>query len=270
MPELPEVETVRRTLLPLLKNKIIQDVDIYWKNCVRTENFQSIIKNQRIHDIVRHGKYLVFVLDQHVMISHLRMEGKYYLHQPREKGPHEHVVFHLDSHEYLTYHDTRKFGKFELISKDNYQDVPPISHLGDEPKDIDAHDLYQKLKHKRIPIKMALLDQHLISGLGNIYVDETLYRARIHPEKKCYQLTKKNVEHIIFHAIEVLDHAVQLGGSTIRTYHAIHGVDGKFQNELRVHTKLGEPCQHCQTKIIKIKVGGRGTYVCPTCQKTST
>lgn len=106
-----------------------------------------------------------------------------------------------------------------------------------------------------------------MAGLGNIYVDETLFRAGIHPEKKTSTLTKKQVTELISHAIDVLDHAVTLGGSTIRSYYATIGVDGKFQNELRVHTKKGEPCPACQTEIIKIKVGGRGTYVCQKCQK---
>ena len=267
MPELPEVETVRQTLLPLLKNKVIVDVDIYWDNCVLTKDFKQKISGQHIQDILRYGKYLVFILDQDVMISHLRMEGKYYIHQPRKKAHHEHVVFHLDSNEYLTYHDTRKFGKFELISKPTYLEVPPLSLLGKEPKNSDSNRLYLKLKNKRIPIKMALLDQHLIAGLGNIYVDETLYRAKIHPLKPCDKITQKEVATLVKHATDVLEHATSLGGSTIRSYHAVHGVDGKFQNELKVHTKKDEPCERCQTPIIKIKVGGRGTYVCPTCQK---
>lgn len=267
MPELPEVETVRQTLLPLLKNKIIVDVDIYWDNCVKTKDFKQKIAGQQIHDLRRYGKYLVFVLDHDVMISHLRMEGKYYIHQPRNKAHHEHVVFHLDSNESLTYHDTRKFGKFELISKLTYLEVPPLSLLGKEPKDQDSKWLYSKLENKHIPIKIALLDQHIIAGLGNIYVDETLFRANIHPLKPCHLITQKEVSALIKHAIDVLDHATALGGSTIRTYHAIHGVDGKFQNELKVHTKKDNPCERCHTPIIKIKVGGRGTYVCPTCQK---
>jgi len=267
MPELPEVETVRQTLRPLLINKCIETVEIYWDNCVRTKDFKTRIQGQCIHDILRYGKYLVFILDRDVMISHLRMEGKYYVHQPRKKAHHEHVVFHLNSNESLTYHDTRKFGKFELKSKQTYLEVPPLSLLGKEPKDIDSNTLYQRLLLKRIPVKMALLDQHLMAGLGNIYVDETLYRAKIHPLKPCFKLTKVDVKSIIDHAKDVLAHATALGGSTIRSYHATHGVDGKFQNELHVHTKKDVPCHLCQTPIIKIKVGGRGTYVCPTCQK---
>ncbi len=267
MPELPEVETVRQTLKTLVNGKTIVDVHVYWSNCVITKNFEKDLIGQTIHDILRYGKYLVFVLDRHVMVSHLRMEGKYYLHQKRAPSNHEHVVFDLHTNESLTYHDTRKFGKFELIDKNTYLKVPPLSVLGKEPKDMDPIALYKRLKQKRIPVKMALLDQHLIAGLGNIYVDETLFRAGIHPEKKCYRLTKKDVNHIVYHAINVLSYAIELGGSTIRTYHAMHGVDGKFQNELKVHTKKDMPCEVCHTPIIKIKVGGRGTYVCPTCQR---
>lgn len=267
MPELPEVETVRRTLEPLLVNKRIENVHVFHQNMIETSDFEQKLKGQTIQSIDRMGKFLIFKLSQHVMISHLRMEGKYFLTDPRKKHPHEHVIFYLDDGQTLIYHDVRKFGKFQLRSYDDYVLKPPLVHLGPEPKDASPRIIYKQLKKRHITVKQALLDQHVMAGLGNIYVDETLFRAGIHPEKKTSTLTKKQVTELISHAIDVLDHAVTLGGSTIRSYYATIGVDGKFQNELRVHTKKGEPCPACQTEIIKIKVGGRGTYVCQKCQK---
>lgn len=267
MPELPEVETVRKTLEPLLRDKTIVDVDVYHQNMVESESFAETLKHQTILSIDRIGKFLIFKLSHVIMISHLRMEGKYFITEPRKKSIHEHVVFHLDDGKTLIYHDVRKFGKFQLRTYENYLQTPPLNKLGPEPKDADPVAIYKKLKKRHIYVKQALLDQHVMSGLGNIYVDETLFRAHIHPMKKTSRLTKIQVSQLVTHARDVLDHAIALGGSTIRSYYATVGVDGKFQNELRVHTKKDEPCPTCQTKIIKIKVGGRGTYVCPRCQK---
>jgi len=267
MPELPEVETVRRTLEPILKDKTIVDVAVYHQNMVETPDFIEQLKNQTIKSIDRMGKFLIFKLNDKVMISHLRMEGKYFLTDPRKKHPHEHVVFYLDNGQTLIYHDVRKFGKFQIRSYENYRKVSPLLKLGPEPKEANPQVIYKQLKKRHITIKQALLDQHVMAGLGNIYVDETLFRAQLHPQKNTSTLTKKQVESLVKHAIDVLNHAIELGGSTIRSYYATIGVDGKFQNELKVHTKKDEPCPVCQTQIIKIKVGGRGTYVCPRCQK---
>lgn len=267
MPELPEVETVRKTLEPLLKGLTIKDVKVYHQNMIESKTFQKDIMGQTIKSISRMGKYLLFMLDDYVMISHLRMEGKYFLTDPRKKHAHEHIVFHLNNGQTLIYHDVRKFGRFQLRSYQSYLTEKPLSLLGPEPKDARPEFIYQQLKKRHITIKQALLDQHVMAGLGNIYVDETLFRAQLYPTKKTSTLTKKQVSDIVVHARDVLDHAVKLGGSTIRSYYATVGVDGKFQNELKVHTKKDEPCPVCQTQIIKIKVGGRGTYVCPRCQK---
>jgi formamidopyrimidine-DNA glycosylase len=267
MPELPEVETVRKTLEPLLKGLTIESVSVYHPNMIESKTFETAIIGQTIHEINRIGKYLLFMLDDYVMISHLRMEGKYFLTEPRKKHPHEHVIFHLNNKQTLIYHDVRKFGRFQLRKKTSYLLEKPLSNLGPEPKDAAFIDIYHQLKKRHITIKQALLDQQVMAGLGNIYVDETLFRACIHPMKKTSSLTKKNVQDIVIHARDVLNHAVMLGGSTIRSYYATIGVDGKFQNELKVHTKKDQPCPVCQTNIIKIKVGGRGTYVCPKCQK---
>lgn len=267
MPELPEVETVRATLEPLLVGKTITHVDVFHTNMIKDLDLEIRIKNQTIHRVERMGKHLLFILDRDVLISHLRMEGKYFYQLPRAKLKHEHVIFTLDNGYTLRYHDVRKFGTFHLKSLDTYLHVAPLSLVAKEPKDLTPLELYEAIHHKSITIKQVLLDQTIISGLGNIYVDETLFRAGIHPIRKASKISLKACETLLKEAKEVLAFAISLGGSTIRSYYATIGISGKFQNELMVHTKVNEPCKRCQTPIIKIKVGGRGTYVCPTCQK---
>ena len=270
MPELPEVETVRRTLSEHVLGLRILDVIVYHNNMIRSDDFIDRIKNQTIHEIKRMGKHLLFMLDTDVLISHLRMEGKYFYEKDHEKTKHEHVIFYLNNGYTLRYHDVRKFGTFHLKSNKTYLNELPLKHLGLEPEMLDQETLYHSLKTKTIPIKSALLDQSIMSGLGNIYVDETLFMAKIHPELKSNTMSLEMCASIIKHAKDVLAFATSLGGSTIRTYYATMGISGKFQNELKVHTRENQKCHVCMDTIIKMKVGGRGTYVCPSCQKKNT
>jgi len=268
MPELPEVETVRTTLLPLLKNEIIESVLLKYKKLIRTDlvSFEQEIKNQKLLDIKRMGKNLIFMFDKHVMIVHLRMEGKFYLDANLD-SKHAHAIFSFKSGKKLIYHDVRKFGTIDWYPKDDYQKVKPLIDLGPEPKDLSPEELFSKIKTKKTEIKALLLDQRIMSGLGNIYVDETLFKSHIHPTRPGLSLTLNEVKDIIAQAKNVLDHATKLGGSTIRSYQSIQGIHGKFQNELLVHLKKDQPCPVCHQPIIKIKVKGRGTYVCETCQR---
>lgn len=269
MPELPEVEVVRQQLKQIVLNKKINKIDIFWPAIINSDinEFKTILLNNKIIDIERYGKYLVFILnDNHVLISHLRMEGKYHLRNNTDKiNKHEHVIFYFEN-DNLRYHDTRKFGRMEIRTKDNYLKVPPLSNLGNEPKNMESNELYEKIKNKRVSIKVALLDQSIIAGLGNIYVDETLFMSKIHPERKCNEITKEEANTITNNAVKVLDKALKLGGTTIRSFSATD-IHGRFQNHLLVHTKENEKCPVCQTLIKKIKVGGRGTYFCEQCQK---
>jgi formamidopyrimidine-DNA glycosylase len=270
MPELPEVETVRRTLLLKIKDKKIIDINCLYPNIIKTDMtyFMTHVINQSIRDIKRMGKYLIFILDKNVMIIHLRMEGKFFIKQYDEEiDKHEHIIFTLDDMSQLRYHDVRKFGTLHIHPIDNYLKAYPLNVLGSEPKDKDKLDFYHQIHHSNRPIKGVMLDQHIISGLGNIYVDETLFLAKIHPSRLASKITKKQASDLIDAATKVLSKAVELGGTTIRSYTSSLGVHGRFQNELNVHTKQGESCPVCAHEIIKIKVAGRGTYVCPKCQK---
>lgn len=273
MPELPEVETVKETLKRRLIGNRIIDVSIYHDNIIEYPTaleFKREIVNQRINDMDRYGKWLIFVLDDYYLLSHLRMEGKYFFRSPMEvRNKHEHVVFSLDDGMELRYMDVRKFGKMHLIKKDEIKEKGPFLEMGLEPWDKDLTVEYLKFKYskKRLPIKSALLDQSIIVGIGNIYADEILFLSNINPLKSSKDLTDKELESIILNTREVLEKAIKKGGTTIRSYTSVDGVHGLFQQELFVHSRFNKPCKSCGTSIVKIKVGGRGTYYCPTCQK---
>lgn len=270
MPELPEVEVVRQQLKLKLIGRTINNIVSYHDNIFNED--LNLVKNaiigQEILDIERYGKYLVFMFKKHVLISHLRMEGKYFFkNKGAIKDKHEHVFFELDNNISLRYHDTRKFGRMDLRTREEYLIVDPLLKLGNEPKFMKKNELYNKIKNRNISIKIALLNQEIIAGLGNIYVDETLFMSNIHPLRKTNEISENEAALIVASATKVLDKALALGGTTIRSYTSSLGVTGLFQNELLVHTKKGEPCPVCSNPIIKIKVGGRGTYVCDKCQK---
>lgn len=273
MPELPEVETVKETLKQKLINKVIQNVNVYYEKIIEypdIESFKRLIRGQRIKDITRRGKWLVFVLDDYYLLSHLRMEGKYiYRNIDDPVLKHEHIAFNIGDNTELRYVDTRKFGKMHLIKKDELLKRKPINELGLEPWDDNLNILYlkEKYKNKKLPIKSAILDQSIIVGIGNIYADEILFLSKINPYKKANELSDNELEHIINKTKIVLEKAIKLGGTTIKSYESSEGVHGKFQNELLVHGKENENCPNCDTKVIKVRIGGRGTYYCPTCQK---
>jgi formamidopyrimidine-DNA glycosylase len=274
VPELPEVETVRKTLQDLILQKTVRDIDVFYDRIIRRntpQEFKSILEGRTITDIGRYGKYLLIHFDDITLVSHLRMEGKFYYKEadnPKEK--HEHIIFYFTNGMTLRYHDTRKFGTMDIVqTNDLYSEKSPLSNLGLEPFDKRATVTYfqQKIRNKRIPVKGILLDQTILTGLGNIYVDEVLFLSHLHPETKATELTKLDIKNILLNSTKVLNKAIKLGGTTIRSYTSSLGVTGRFQNELYVHMRKGEKCKVCNTEIVKSKVVGRGTYICPKCQK---
>ena len=273
MPELPEVENVRKTLISKIKNKKITSVDVIYPNIIvypAPEDFCSRLKGEIIHDISRRGKWLIFELDHYELLSHLRMEGKYHFKEKIDKlEKHEHINFILDDNISLRYCDTRKFGRMYLYKKEESKDNKPLNELGLEPwdKNLNSNYLKEKYKNKNIPIKTVLLNQSIIAGIGNIYADEILFLSNINPLKKASLLKKKELENIIKYTMEILEKAIACGGTTIRSYESSEGVHGNFQNNLLVHNRINEKCRVCNNEIIKIKVNGRGTYYCPKCQK---
>ena len=271
MPELPEVETVKNGLLKKVKGNKIVKCNVLWDGIIAypgKEDFIKEISGQVINDITRRGKFLMFILDDYYLISHLRMEGKYFIKDEKEElNKHDHVIFLLDNNKELRYNDTRKFGKMYLVKKDELY-LSPISKLGMEPwdKDLTIDYLREKLNKKKA-IKTLLLDQEIICGIGNIYADEILFLSHINPETLGLNLTDKNLLDIINNTRTILAKAIELGGTTIHTYRAVDGITGRFQQELLVHGKKDENCPVCGNKIIKIVVNTRGTYYCPNCQK---
>lgn len=272
MPELPEVETVKNTLKRQVLGKTIKNVQVLW-NLIEypsVDEFKEKIINQTIMDIKRKGKWLMFELNDYYLLSHLRMEGKYFIRKNGEKiAKHEHIIFTFNDDTELRYHDTRKFGKMHLIEKNRVYDMKPLNELGLEPWDdnLDINYLKEKYINKKLPIKTVLLDQSIITGIGNIYADEILFLSKINPLSKCHELECNELDNIIKYTREVLNKAIELGGTTIRSYESSEGVHGKFQNNLLVHNHEGDKCPSCGTIICKIKVNGRGTYYCSECQK---
>lgn len=272
MPELPEVETVRATLEQFILGAQIERIEVYWPKMIQemsVDSFKKRLVGQTIQSLNRRGKHLMFVFEQDVLISHLRMEGKYYIEShDAPKRRHEHVTFYFKDGRKLIYDDVRKFGTFHLREPQQLFTTPPLASLGLEPHDEGFSGAYltAKLARRQQAIKTVLLDQHVVLGLGNIYVDEVLFCAGIHPLKKAHLIRPKKLDQIASCAQAVLEKAVALGGSSIRSYTSSLGVTGRFQNELNVHTKKDHPCKACLTPIEKMVVGGRGTYFCPTCQ----
>ena len=272
MPELPEVETVRNTLKNLILNKRIKSIDVMYDKILKNQDYLnvSVLENQVINDISRFGKYLIFILDDYYLISHLRMEGKYFIKDFNEEiNKHEHVIFHLEDKD-LRYHDVRKFGTMHIYKKDDdIYNLEPLNKMGIDAVSLELNQdyLYEKAKNYNKPIKGFLLDQEILSGLGNIYVDEVLFLSKFHPLKLASSLTVDDCEVLIKNIKKTLDLAIKKGGTTIRSYTSSLGVTGLFQLELNVHTKEGQSCPTCNTIIKKTRVVGRGTYYCPKCQR---
>ncbi|AAU24562.1 DNA-formamidopyrimidine glycosylase [Bacillus licheniformis] len=274
MPELPEVETVRRTLAGLVRGKTIDAVDVRWTKIIKRpeepEEFARLLAGQTIQSIGRRGKFLLFHLDDCVMVSHLRMEGKYGLHQNDEPlDKHVHVIFRFTDGSELRYRDVRKFGTMHLFKPGEELTELPLRQLGPEPfsSEFTADYLRERLKKTNRSVKTALLDQRTVVGLGNIYVDEALFRAGIHPEATANKLTKKQTVLLHKEIIQTLKEAVEAGGSTVRSYINSQGEIGMFQLKLFVYGRKDEPCKKCGSPIEKTVVGGRGTHFCIKCQK---
>ena len=272
MPELPEVETVRRGLEKLILGKTIQSVEVREPKMIQMDldAFRQDLLGQEIRSMRRRGKYLLFYLTDKVLISHLRMEGKYLFYPdavPERK--HAHVFFQMTDGGTLVYEDVRKFGTMELLRKDQLEAYFAARKLGPEPTEADflLPPFAAALGRSKKPIKPYLLEQTLVVGLGNIYVDEALWRARIHPVRPAASLKPAEVRRLREQIIEVLQLGIEKRGSTIRTYRNALGEDGTMQDFLQVYGKTGQPCARCGSPIEKIKLGGRGTHLCPHCQK---
>ena len=272
MPELPEVETIKNTLIGIVKDRTIRKIDILRDSLVANnpKEFKLGLENEKFLAVSRKGKYLFFHLtNDKVIICHFAMEGRFYIFGENEKpSMFARVVFHLDDGKKLIYDDSRCFGMLKLSKENTYLNEKEISKLGPEPFDIDdVSFLLERCKNTSIPIKTTIMDQSLISGIGNIYADETLYACKINPFTAANKITKNQWEDIVKNSKEILKYAISLGGSTIRSYESTNGVHGRFQINLKAYGRYGEKCPICGTPFRFTKIGGRGTTYCPTCQK---
>lgn len=272
MPEIAEVETVRNTLKSMILNKKIVDVNIIYPKIIESDikDFKNILIGREFVDIDRIGKWLMFDLNDYYLLSHLRMEGKYFVKKSTDEIiKHEHIIISFDDGTDLRYHDTRKFGRMNLVKKSDIDKVEAIKKQGIEANSnkLTKEYLYDKIHKKNIPIKSLLLDQTIISGLGNIYANEVMFDARINPNKLGKDISLKECDLIVKASKKIIDAAIKDGGTTIKSYTSSLGVTGRFQQHLMVHKREGEECKVCGTLIENIKIGGRSTYFCPKCQK---
>ncbi|MGM9970127.1 MAG: DNA-formamidopyrimidine glycosylase [Anaeroplasma sp.] len=271
MPELPEVETVRRVLLTQIKDLTITNVEIRYPNIIEDDInlFKCNVIDKKIIDISRLGKFLIFNLNEGNIISHLRMEGKYfYLPRKEVTDKHIHVIFYLSNDYMLCYQDVRKFGRMTYRLNDNLYNTAPLANVGDDlilVKNIDSLKIYNMLQKKRIAIKTSLLEQDILAGLGNIYVDEVLYSANINPHRLSNTITLDEINKIINESKRILSLAIEMKGTTIRSYTSSLGVKGNYQNYLLIHTK--NECPHCKSILNRDKINGRTTYYCTFCQR---
>ncbi|MBI0121711.1 DNA-formamidopyrimidine glycosylase [Lactobacillus sp. M0398] len=272
MPEMPEVETVRRTLLPLIKGKTIKEVTVWYPKIITgdAKEFARQLTGKKIENIDRYAKYLLIRLSNNLtIVSHLRMEGKYRLVKINtKKDKHDHVQIVFQDNSALRYNDVRKFGRMQLIKTGTEREKTGIGKLGVEPNSaaFTVSYLQNGLARKKKNIKNTLLDQSIVAGLGNIYVDEVLWETKIHPLSQANTIPAEKISQLHDNINSLIELAIAERGTTIHTYLDANGKTGGFQKMLQVYGHKGEPCVRCGTPLEKIKVNGRGTTFCPKCQ----
>jgi formamidopyrimidine-DNA glycosylase len=263
VPELPEVETVVRTLAPKLTGRRIVDAQFSSHHVVRQKFLvlRRHVRNQLVKSVRRHGKFIVLELDEGVLTIHLGMTGKLLL--DTEPGPYARAIFSLDQG-LLVYDDVRHFGRIEwsagLLER--------AEALGPDALDIPLDDFLQRLKKRKTGIKSLLLNQKVLRGMGNIYTDEALHEARINPRAIASSLSKERATRLHRAMVDILTTAIRLKGSSISDYVDADGQKGSFQLQHQVYGRAGGPCATCGTAIRRIVVGQRGTHYCPKCQRS--
>lgn len=281
MPELPEVETVRRGLTPAMQGKRIARLEVNRPDLrfPFPRQFQARVEGAEITHMGRRAKFLVTELSTgEALIMHLGMSGRFTIneagtaafhHDPGTNPAHDHVVFHMQDGTTVTYNDPRRFGFMELWPLDDLASYPRVEHLGPEPlsNHFNAAYLDTQFRGKAAPIKAALLDQSVIAGLGNIYVCEALFRAGISPRRKAHSVVGKRNERLAPAVNDVIAEAIAAGGSSISDFASASGELGYFQKHFSVYDREGTPCETCGNAIKRIVQSGRSTFFCGTCQR---
>lgn len=277
MPELPEVQTVVDDLVASgVVGRTISDVVVRWPGSIaelKPRTFRARLVGRRILGLERRAKWIVWTLDDHRrMLTHLRMTGRFHWAAPEAVyGPHDHVAFSLDRPYQLRFQDTRKFGRFYLPEK-----VDPLERLGPEPlsRQFTARFLEDRLARRRRQLKPLLLDQFFLAGLGNIYVDEALWEAGLHPTRTADGLCREDIRRLHRAIRRVLRRGLRNMGTTLgsgqTTFYSVAGRRGRNRDALKVFRRTGEPCPRCRTPIVRLVVGQRSTHVCPACQQQIT
>lgn len=273
MPEMPEVETVRRTLSDKVLGRIVRHMDILLPRLIKwpsVHEFQENVTGKSICQLRRRGKYLLFDLsDGMVMVVHLRMTGRlHYNPVGAVRHPHTRIVFKLDTGDELLYIDTRTLGTLHVMPESELNRIHGLTTMGPEPLSADFTLDYLRgiLDGRQGNIKALLLNQQYVGGLGNIYVDECLALAGIHPERRAGAITMDEIEKLHTAINQVIDEGIRHGGTTLRDYRDGEGASGNHQHHLAVYGRASKPCRNCGTAIVKSIVAGRGTHFCPRCQ----
>jgi len=283
MPELPEVETVRRGIAPVLEGAVFRNVkvnrpDLRWPF---PERMKERLEGAKVLAVRRRSKYILVELDSHeTLLIHLGMSGRIlvsgdpmgrFVHDHPTAEKHDHVVVDMSNGARITYNDPRRFGAMDLIATDGLAEHPLISVLGPEPlgNEFNANDFYIKTSQRNSPIKAVLLDQGVVSGLGNIYVCEALFRSGIDPRRKANRISKQRIETLTVHIRDVLSEAIEAGGSSLKDYRQADGELGYFQHNFEVYGCEGEACKNpsCDSIIARVVQSGRSTFYCPKCQR---
>jgi formamidopyrimidine-DNA glycosylase len=288
MPELPEVETVRRGLAPVMEGKRFAKVevrrgDLRWP---LPKGFAQKLNGKTVQGLGRRAKYLLADLSSgDVLLMHLGMSGSFrvdkdsapgtYYHERSKSTAHDHIVFHMSNGATVTFNDPRRFGSMKLVPRARLEDEPLLRSLGPEPlgNEFDAAMLAKACAGKKTSLKAALSDQRVVAGLGNIYVCEALFRARLSPKRIASTIAERNgkpnerAEKLVDAIKAVLKDAIEAGGSSLRDHRRADGSLGDFQHNFQVYDREGDPCPSCKGKIKRIVQGGRSTFYCPSCQK---
>jgi formamidopyrimidine-DNA glycosylase len=274
VPELPEVETIRRRLEPHLVGRRLDRVEIHDPRLVRPLEPAAVaaeLEGERVAALDRRGKYLIVRFESgRALLIHLRMTGslRRAAGETLADDPHRRAVVRLDDGSDVAYRDVRRFGTWLLLEPPELG--PYIDHrLGREPLDraFTKRRLAERLQERRAPLKAALLDQRTVAGLGNIYVDETLWRARLHPLRPAGTLDDDELTRLHRAVRQALQAGIRRQGASLRDYSTPDGGRGRMQHEFKVYGRAGEPCERCGTPVDKIRAAGRGTWYCPSCQR---
>lgn len=267
MPELPEVETTKTSLLPLLDEKVI-DVSVHQAS-LRWPIPDDVKKlhGQKLIKLTRRSKYILAQFERDTMLWHLGMSGSFRICEHTEElRKHDHFIIQFE-HMELRYHDPRRFGCILWLNESSQTKL--IDTLGTEPlsSDFNADYLANKLKNKNTAIKVAIMDNHIVVGVGNIYATESLFNLGIHPALPASLLSKQQIEKLVIEIKRILKQAIDLGGSTLRDFSNAMGENGYFQQTLLAYGRAGEMCVNCETTLENIKLGQRASVYCPECQK---